>query len=570
MRFRRALLLLAACALLAAVARAAPECRDDLLDADGYIIRSIKIEGRWVPPIALPIRRGDRFSNAKIQQTMEAVQEALHGEDRAGFELQNLGAIGVLHITRCLLVEGKQVDVVIQPRSLRIDLYQIGQNVLPIPRAGFATFYDAVPAPILALNPLIGAYQDKRYGFASTFGIASDLFALPQTLRPQNSENQNTRLDLVATGRKSFEHSFYNADVHLGLTSLRPGQFLEESALELAYSGANEPRGDNTFLRDAGEIGGSMRLKPKLGIVQTLDLGARYRWSHNRFTPDGDLADTDESAGEIRLLAEGRAAGGFLRAGLWADFGAPDRGSNYGRVAGLLGFEKEFLVATNQTIGVEAIVGGGKAWSAPAYARFYGGNSERDFLYDNLQSPALAAFPNGPIIRSFGEGDALTASSRGVRGASDYWHANINITLPIPALSAPLIPDEEVLPGLTLKRLLKNKAGDAVSHLAVEFEDEGLSPAAALAKAKAIYGEVEPAVTWVADRANVYSLKPLLLCDVAGQNIDGAQRVNAAVGGGLQLTIVTAKMEVGYMQTVAGNQTGNGNFFGRIVFENIF
>jgi len=38
----------------------------------------------------------------------------------------------------------------------------------------------------------------------------------------------------------------------------------------------------------------------------------------------------------------------------------------------------------------------------------------------------------------------------------------------------------------------------------------------------------------------------------------------------LQLTTVTAKMEIGYMHTVAGDDDGSGNFFGRIVFENLF
>ena len=562
MRHRFTLLFIAAVALARLSARGAPECRDDLLEADGYTIRSVKVEGRWVPPIALPIKPGDRFSNAKIQQALEAVQEALHSDDRGDFELQSLGAVGVTHITRCLLVEGREVDVIIQVRSLRIDLYQIGDNVLPIPRSALATFYNAVPAPLLAFNPTLGAYQDDRYGFAPTFGIATDLLALPQTLSGQAATTRGTRLEVIASGRKSVEESFYDANVQLALTSLRPGEFIEQSALEIAYAGTEAPRGDDTFAGQAGEIGGSLRLKPKLGLVQTLDLGAKYRWSHNHLAP---ASATSESAGELRVIAEGRAGGGFLRAGLWADGGWPDGASNYGRIAGLIGFEKEFLVATNQTIGVEAIAGGGKAWSAPGYALFYGGNSEHDFLYDSLQSPGLTAFPRGPIIRSLGEGDTLNRSGR---GSSDYWHVNLNISFPIPSLSAPLIPNEEVAPGLTLKRLLKNKAGDSVSHLAVQFEDEGLSPEAALAKAKAIYGEVQPAIDFIADRANVYSLKPLLLCDVAGA---GGGQVDAAVGGGLQLTIVTAKMEIGYMHTVAGESNGHsGNFFGRIVFENLF
>ncbi len=489
----------------------------------------------------------------------------------AGFrQLQNLGALGVVHITRCLLVEGREVDVIIQPRSLRIDLFQVGQNVLPIPRSAFATFYDAVPAPLLAFNPTLGAYQDERYGFAPTIGIATDLLALAQTPRGQPAAERGAGLELIASGRKSVEHSFYDARVHLALTSLRPGEFVEQSAVEIAYAGTEAPRGHDTFVRHAGELGGSLRLKPKLGLIQTLSIGAKYRWAHNRFTPDGESANGTENAGELRVIAEGRASGGFLRAALWADGASPGRGSEYGRIAALIGFEKEFLVAPNQTIGLEAIAGAGKAWSAPAYARFYGGNTARDFLFNSLQSPGLAAFPTGPVIRSFGEGEALARSGRGARGSSDYWHINVNLSLPLPGFSSPLIPNEEVAPGLTLKRLLKNKAGDSVSHLAVEFEDEGLSPAAALAKAKAIYGEVQPAIEFIADRANVYALKPLLLCDVAGEtDTQRGRRVAAAVGGGVQLTIVTAKMEIGYMHTVAGDSR-SGNFFGRITFENIF
>ena len=142
-------LLTIAALLLPLTVWSARECRDDLDEADGYTIRSVKVEGRWVPSIPLPIKPGDRFSNAGVQQAMRAVQEALHSEDRQQFELQNVGAVGVMHITRCLMVEGKQVDVIIQPRSLRVDLFEVGGNVLPIPRAPFATFYDAVPKPIL-------------------------------------------------------------------------------------------------------------------------------------------------------------------------------------------------------------------------------------------------------------------------------------------------------------------------------------------------------------------------------------------------------------------------------------
>lgn len=557
------LLLIVAIASVQLSARAERECRDDLADADGYTIRSIKVEGRWVPRMALPIKPGDRFSNAKVQEAMRAVQQALRGETRQEFELANLGAVGVLHITRCLRAEGREVDVIIQPRSVRVDLFEVGGNVLPIPRAPFATFYEAVPRPLLTLNPSFGAYQDKEYGFAPTAAIAGDLLQFARGARDQTSS-----LRVAADARKSVEHSFYNADARLGYSALRPGHLLEHLSLEAAYAGTEEPRADAEFERQAGEVGLALRLKPGAGWAQTIVVGGRYRFSANRFSIDDRDTDSDEHAAEFRLLAEGRAGGGFLRASFWADAAFPDRGSTYGRIAGLAAFQKEFLVALNQTIGVEAVIGGGKAWSPPAYAEFYGGNSERNFLYESIDSSALAAFPSGPLLRSFGEGQA--ARTRNGRGADGYWHANLNISLPIPGLSSPLIPNEEIAPGVSLKRLLKNKASDSVAHYAVELEEQGYAPAVALAKAEAMYGEVLPGIEFIADRANVYAVKPLLLGDVAGHEDSGGDRVQAAIGGGVQLTIVTAKMEAGYMQSVAGHRSGSGNLFARIVFENVF
>src|SRR3954453_24186625 len=104
---RRFLLLCVCVVTLAPLAtQSAPECRDDLNEAEGYTIRSVKIEGRWVPPIPLPIKPGDRFSNAKVQDAMRAVQQALQGDGRGELQLKSVGAVGVTHITRCLRVEG--------------------------------------------------------------------------------------------------------------------------------------------------------------------------------------------------------------------------------------------------------------------------------------------------------------------------------------------------------------------------------------------------------------------------------------------------------------------------------
>lgn len=541
------------------------ECRDDLRESDDYIIRSVTIEGRWVPPIPLPIQAGDRYSNAKIQDAMRAVQEALRAEQT--IELQNLGAAGVLHVTRCLMVEGRQVDVIIQARYLRVDLYRVGSNILPIPRSFLPSF--SVPPALLAVNPAFGIYQDEHYGVAPTFGMSGNLLDLPRALKGEQPTAQETRLQLIATGRKSVENSFYNANANLSFSREKAGDFIQNLAIETNYGGKKEPQGDETFSRQAFELGGSVRLKPETGFQ--ISIGGKYRWSDNRFAENGSTRSTAENAFEGRIIAEGRSGGGFLRGALWADAASPDEAGDYARLAGLFGFEREFMIAPNQTVGVEAVIGGGHTWGAPEYARFYGGNSDRNFLYDGLDSPASAAFPAGPWIRSFGEGQALAARARN-SGATSYWNLNLNVTLPIPGLSHPLIPNEEVAEGVTLKQLLKNKAGDSVSFYAAQLAAEGLSREEALAKARATYGEVKPAVEFIADRANVYSVKPLLMCDVAQLDAPGAPHTaRLAVGGGIQLTIVTAKFEVGYMHTAIGDSDDpSGNFFARLVFQNLF
>jgi hypothetical protein len=554
------------------VVGATRECRDDLQEADGYTIRSVTVEGRWMPPLSLLIKPGDRFSNAKIQAAMEAVRQAIRSDRNQTFELQNMNSVGVLHVTRCLLVEGRSVDVVIQPRYLRVDLVRVGSNILPIPRSFLPTFYQSVPRPLLAFNPALGAYQDKHYGFASTFGIASNLLNLPGTLNGEPPAAQDTQVQLAASGRKSVEHSFYEADANLTLAKQRLGEFIENFALEIDYQGKDEPESDQTFSRQAAQLGVSLRLKPAAGAIRTISVGGKYRLSDNRLSGDNQFADGFENAAEGRVIAEGRTGGGFFRAGIWADAASPHGGGVYERVAALFGFEREILVAQNQTIGIETVLGGGRAWGTPQYARFYGGNSDRNFLYDSLDSPALNSFPTGPWIRSFGEGQAVAGSSGNSQGATSYWHINLNVSLPIPSLSRPLIPNEVVTDGVTLNQLLKNKAGDSVSFYAVQLQSEGLSRTEALAKAQAVYGEVKPAVEFIADRANIYSIKPLILCDVAGLEAPGVgYSTRVALGGGIQFTIVIAKLELGYMHTIAGEPGDrSGNLFARLVFQNLF
>ena len=272
-------------------------------------------------------------------------------------------------------------------------------------------------------------------------------------------------------------------------------------------------------------------------------------------------------------------------------------------------------------IGVEILLGAGTSFGTlPGYARFYGGNSTDSFLYEGIENSSWDRFPHGPLIRSFGSRSAgiRLDNPASIGGSTSYWHFNLSTSLPIPAWSRPLIPAETVivLPDdsgkvsckdcTSLKSLIKNQAGSGknmfIDALAFQklssqerddlslSEDEGLTPeekskleraerafkearVAVTPEADAVWQRLSPTISYIADKANLFAIKPLLLFDVERSYFpdDAQQRVRTALGTGLQLNIVIAKFETGYLRTLRhlpGDQ--RGNFFVRMVFQRLF
>ncbi len=79
-------------------------------------------------------------------------------------------------------------------------------------------------------------------------------------------------------------------------------------------------------------------------------------------------------------------------------------------------------------------------------------------------------------------------------------------------------------------------------------------------------------IAFVTDRANVFSFKPVLLFDMAGMRQAGVgQRTWAGAGVGFQVTIVIARLQVGYLHTVyPSSEASKGNFFLQFVFQNFY
>jgi cell division protein FtsB len=274
-------------------------------------------------------------------------------------------------------------------------------------------------------------------------------------------------------------------------------------------------------------------------------------------------------------------------------------------------------------VGLEAILGMGRvSGDAPEYARFYGGNWSSQFLYDEPGSEGLATMPAGPLLRSVGMKQAGIITPSGERGGTSYWHVNINVSLPITKWSQPLIPpelvgaskkkstefngkvetDEDIC--RDLKYVLKKKVDEgrrilitqrAFGTLTLEEKNALASTpttAEEIAKRKAANdklqsakkdvraevnslwsNDISPVANYIADRADIYSIKPLLMFDAA--QISGPNSINNrarfGVGGGIQFNVVIARFEAGYLHTLhRASGDDRGNFIIRLVFRNLF
>jgi hypothetical protein len=598
-----------ACVLLGNNAQAQPppqpesECRT-IDESAGYVIRTVKVEGRWIPSLRqlnLSDLIGKNYSPVLVSQAQSKVSEFLQSDENKAIESGVLGVYSTLLVRSCTLADdqAKTVDVIIKPAYLRVDVYKVGSNTLPLPRSLLPTFYDAVPKPLLAFNPVFAADYDRQLGFAPSINLSTNLLDAPNLIKGEKVDSKSIRLDLKAFGQKSIENSFYNSDISLTLARQKPGTLVEDLAVTARFTGKGEPLGDGKHLRNSVQAGGYIRLRPHASLFGSIAIAGNYRGSNDRLSSvdgTGAIADT-ENALDARVITDGRVGGGFARLALWVDAASPNHASgSYRRMAGMFGIEKEFG-STNQTVGIEAIAGAGHAWgNVPQYARFFAGNSARNFLYDAPDAPSMITLPVGPLIRSFGAGQGVANSSPGVgTGGTSYWHVNLNLAVPLPRLSAPLIPNVTIndTDGTvrTLKEKLKGFAiGSAIGGIADtmfdqifdELKKQGLSDDEATSKAaeistaratKIVAREFKPTITYIADKANLFALKPLMMFDAARLNgPDGSSnRTRYALGGGVQLTIVVAKFEAGYLRSFHRmDGDPRGNFVLRLVVQNLF
>ncbi len=563
--------------------------------AYGTRVAYVKIEGRWVGNVPLPIKTGDLLTSAKILDAMEALEAIITTNAISGYGLRSKGEIGVLYIdvqfdeqpatTNKSAAAPKQIGVIFRPFYVGFSLVQIGDNTLPIPRTPLPTFYENVPKPLLALKPTVTVSHDRAFGTATAGSFDTDLLHLRDPARAGASPDDTRHLDAHGQGVKSFQNDFYRAAAGMRYSLRRTGSALQEAGLRLDYTGEREPLADGQHTGNTVNASGGFKFNLAANTRLSADLG--YRRNDDRVDPSIVAARSRTSANEQfgRLLLDTipRPIYGFLRGAVWNDNGwQTGAGQSYQRLVGRIGYAREIMVAENQAIGIELIAGAGKAWGdLPPSARYFAGNSPNQFLYDSPSSAAMLATPGGPLLRSFGSSEAAFRTAGGrMTGGDAFWHVNVNLTIPIPSWSRPLIPNENTdLPDengnpTTLKQVLNNQIErTGPSMLAAVLKNEGASDADATEQAKAAFQEIAPATHYMVNDANLFSIKPLLMFDAAGLRDSGNHLSETwlAAGAGVQLTVVIAKFELGYMRTLSGPTFGaRGNIFARLVFENLF
>ena len=211
------------------------------------------------------------------------------------------------------------------------------------------------------------------------------------------------------------------------------------------------------------------------------------------------------------------------------------------------------------------------------YSEYFAGNTASNFLYSPLQSISNTP-PDGLVVRSLGEKEGgLPTAFNTVSGGTSYWGVNINFSIPIAKWSAPLIPDvviQEEPRRLTIRGAIKGQVNTAKSFIANDLAlNAGLSDDEADAAADRIVDkDIKPTINYLADRANIYSVKPVLFFDAGQITKRGfGDRMWLASGAGLQVNIVNAKLAIGYIQTLFPKvDNAKGNFLMSFSVQNFF
>lgn len=557
----------------------------------GYTVKEVKIKSWWVPgflqkEVEELTGLNAAFDPARLNPAQNHIKEILiQTEGSIAARLIN-GSMSVLYITSDVcdisIANGpKEVLVTYKAWYLRVDLINIGNNRLPIPRTARPVFYAGVPKLLRATFPVFAIQTDRDFGTSISLQTITDLLNINGTDK-KAIVTRKPQLDLGINLRKSLSQPFYSAGASLHLFQ----KILPDSAIGwhtgFFFSKEEQPlyKEKNVWLNLALQAGIAGSVKNSL--LAKYNTGIYWKFLRSNFAEQGEekLQRSENGLG-VFAIADGKPGKAFSRWGIWLDNAYPRNNSSagtYQRLVSKLGYAIS-LGKNHSQVDLEAQTGFGHIWGrAPAYNQFYAGNQQWNFLYNPLQSTRNQFMPTGPLLRSMGERGGGYISASETTGAQTFWNFNLNIAIPVTFLSKPLIPaivisDEPRV--ITLRSALKSQSETVKNFIINDLvetkgypDDESTDSVAA----GIVNRDIRPTLNFLADKANVYSLKPVLLFDVAGMRSKTNGYVNwVGAGLGVQLNIVVARFEAAYMHTLAPQQFNkNGNFFMRLTIQNFY
>ncbi|MBD0293603.1 MAG: hypothetical protein ICV84_00150, partial [Flavisolibacter sp.] len=382
----------------------------------GFTVRSVRITGRWVPEalrtrVEQIVGVGQPFNPANVSAAQEAVRtELVKGEENMAIPLA--GATSALFITSdvCDVSDSthpKEVAVTIRPYYLRIDLFNVGNNILPVPRSAKPTFYERVPAALLATAPWIGLLNDRNYGSSLAVQTTTDLLNLPSLLR-KNSNFKKLKLNLDLNARLSFTEPFH--DLGAGLSLARPVYSTTALGWNLGFRYAQniQPLAKGEYHQELARVYGGLQGSGKSSFLNKYAFGGGVRFLQNKYAvlPAQQKIQNPERTYEWYALGDGRLGKGFSRLGMWFNAGIPKHTTNYKsyqQVAGRFGYAIT-LGNGHNNVDLETTLGSGYTWGTPPpYNQFFAGNTAWNFLYEPFASVRNVSFPAGAVVRSLGE-----------------------------------------------------------------------------------------------------------------------------------------------------------------------
>ena len=562
---------------------AAAQQGDAITLAMHYKVRSAHVRGRWVPD---PLKRhveaimavGGIYDPARLILAQKAIADELTNSEEFALQMTK-GATSVLYVTSRTKADtaAMEVDIEFYPYYLRIDLVNVGGNVLPLPRFPTASFLRNVPNTLWVTTPVAGFYSDRNYGPSVFLHTQTDLLHLSQ--KGVSTSPYHLTIDLEGMRSVSHPYNSFHSGVVLG--KVAPAEKVLGWELKASFDHVDAPLGAHKYQFNKFNFNGALQSNSPILSLSKFVIDAGFNIVDNKYI-EGVGGSLNETSFNLGLAADKKFAAGLGRIGVYYDDHFPENSvfTSYQRLSGQLAFAGA-LGKDHTNWDLETRLGAGRSWGLlPLYAGFWAGNSSRNFLYEPLTVVTGHSLLSGPLVRSLGQNEGGIAGPGGLlQGGTSYWNFSLSLSIPVPSWARALIPDiviTETPRRITLRSALKSATNTAANAIYDDYVDNRGFPdndsTDALVQA-IVNKDIRPAINYLADRANIYAVKPVLLFDAAqlytSSNLHGNTWIGAGIG--LQLTVVNAKFQIGYMQTISpASDKSKGNLLVNLTLQNFY